>query len=92
MANQGFWTVSTQLTKTHANAMMAQTGTDASKGNAGLAGRVFFTTDNGKIYMDNGSSWIEVVTIDGASTVPSLRTLGTNSTQAAAGNHAGTLT
>lgn len=92
MANQGYWTPAIQLTKTNTNAMMVQTGTDASKGDAGLEGRLFFTTDDGKIYRDSGSAWVEVVTRDGATTVPSVRTLGTGSTQAAVGNHAGTLT
>ena len=87
MANQGYWTAATQLTEANANAMLAQTGTDASKGNAGLEGRLFFTTDDGKIYIDSGSAWVEVITRDGAATVPSVRTLGTGSTQASAGNH-----
>ena len=92
MANQGYWTAATQLTETNANATLIQTGTDASKGDAGLEGRLFFTTDDGKIYRDSGSAWVEVVTRDGATTVPSVRTLGTGSTQAAAGDHAGVLT
>ena len=87
MANQGYWTANLQLTKDRANAMLVQAGTDSAKGDAGLAGRLYFATDTGAVYRDSGSAWVSLLASDAATGTPSRRTLGTGSTQASTGNH-----
>jgi hypothetical protein len=95
MANQGHFTNSTepssrpdQGTFNLLNSMLLQTGTNSSKDSTlGDTGRVFITSDTYDVYRDNGSSWVVVVETDPAAATAGLRTLGTGSTQAAAGNH-----
>lgn len=68
-------------------------GTLASRPAAGIQGGVYKVTDAGyeaTLSYDTGSAWVEIgagATVDGAAATPSLRTLGSGSTQAAAGNH-----
>lgn len=35
-------------------------GADASKGAAGVSGKIYFATDTGRIYYDNGSTWTQI--------------------------------
>jgi hypothetical protein len=51
-------------------------GTDSAKPIASIAGRLYFATDTGKIYRDNGSTWDDVTPSGGA--VSSLTTTGTS--------------
>ena len=87
MANQGYWTTTTQFTLANANAMLVRSGDDSTKGDAGLEGRIFFATDTNKIYRDSGSAWTDLIVSDGGAAEPTMRTLGTGSAQAAAGDH-----
>ena len=88
MANQGHWQPGDEATLNRLNSNLVQTGVDASKdGTLGDTGRLFVASDTKKIYRDSGSAWVEVILIDQAAAIPSMRTLGTNSTQASAGNH-----
>jgi len=95
MANQGHFTNSTepssrsdQATSNSLNSMLCQSGTDASKDSSyGDTGRIFIATDTPKVYRESGSAWVLVIDLDPAVGVAGLRTLGTGSAQAAAGNH-----
>jgi hypothetical protein len=51
-------------------------GTDSAKPTASISGRLYFATDTGKIYRDNGSTWDDVTPSGGA--VSSLTTTGTS--------------
>jgi len=35
-------------------------GADANKPNAGFPSRIWFSTDTGKLFVDNGSAWIQI--------------------------------
>ena len=95
MANQGHFTNSTepssrsdQATSNLLNSMLCQAGLDATKDSSyGDTGRIFIATDTQRIYRESGSAWVEVMDDDPAAGTAGLRTLGTGSTQAAAGNH-----
>jgi hypothetical protein len=95
MANQGHWTNSSepssrpdQGTLNLMNSMLVQLATDSSKdGTLGDTGRVFFGSDTKKVYRDSGSAWVVIIETDPATGTAGLRTLGTGSAQAAAGNH-----
>ena len=41
-------------------AQAINSGVAASRPAAGIAGRLYFTTDSGKIFWDNGAAWIDV--------------------------------
>tara|TARA_R110000824_G_scaffold17485_3_gene70849 strand:+ start:217 stop:867 length:651 start_codon:yes stop_codon:yes gene_type:complete len=58
---------------------------------AAKVGRIFLDTTNMVLYRDNGSSWVSIFNADAASAVGSLRTLGTNATEGAAGIHTHTI-
>ncbi|WP_373997870.1 hypothetical protein [Bdellovibrio bacteriovorus] len=45
-----------------------QSGLNSSKPAAGVAGRIYISTDTKEIYRDNGSAWIRVATESGTST------------------------
>ena len=68
-------------------------GTLAARPAASVQGGVYKVTDTGyesTISYDTGAAWVEIgsgATVDGSAGTPSLRTLGSGSTQAAAGNH-----
>ncbi|WP_157678716.1 tail fiber domain-containing protein [Bdellovibrio bacteriovorus] len=40
-----------------------ETGSDAAKGTAGTAGRIYLATDTQRIYSDNGSSWVVIASV-----------------------------
>jgi hypothetical protein len=73
-------------------AIIAQ-GLLSARPTAGTAKRWYKPTDTGYesvIYYDDGTTWQSIgasATVDGSAATPSLRTLGSASTQAAAGNH-----
>jgi hypothetical protein len=74
-----------------ANAPCAGKGLSARPA-AGKAGTFYKATDaaTGILYYDNGTTWETIGAApptDGSAATPSLRTLGSGSTQAAAGNH-----
>jgi hypothetical protein len=35
-------------------------GADANKPNAGFPSRIWFSTDTGKLFVDNGTAWIQI--------------------------------
>lgn len=66
-----------------------QQGTLASRPAFGLQGRFYFATDqgvSGLLYWDTGSAWKTLTVEDAAAAIPSLRSLGSSPTQAAAGD------
>lgn len=85
MRNLGFWC--------EYNAAMYLTGTDAARPAASKVGRLYKPTDVGLesvVYWDTGSVWRTIggsAPSDPAAGTPGLRTLGSGSTQAAAGDH-----
>ncbi len=84
-------TVNDNLDIINALMTMGAVGLDASKPAAGTANSVYLSTDvgtDGTLYIDNGSAWKAVNPKDAAGAIAALRTLGTGSTQAAAGNDA----
>src|SRR3989304_222821 len=72
------------------NQALLQQAAFASRPAAGNTGALFYATDTGRLYRDNGSSWDQVLLEDHA-TLPALHTIGTGATQAAAGNHTHTV-
>lgn len=64
-------------------------GTLAARPAAGQVGRVYKETDVGSedVERDNGSAWESFIPVDAAVGVGSMRTLGSGSQQAAAGDH-----
>ena len=65
-------------------------GTDANKGAAGTYGRLYITTDTGKIYYDSGTAWIAEVPAYSGDVTSSVNS--TVLTLAASGVTAGTYT
>ena len=66
-------------------------GVAGSRPPAGKVGRVHLFTDTGEFWWDTGASWMQVnpaPVANAAAGTPSLRRLGTGSTDAAAGSHA----
>jgi hypothetical protein len=45
------------VTKTNLGTSYILTGLDANKPTAGIEGRLYYATDTGKLYRDNGTSW-----------------------------------
>lgn len=86
--SDGFWVADTEVTDDNLNAATLQYGVAASRPTAasGNKGMVYFSTDTPIMERSNGSTWDEVHATDHAS-LGSFRTLGTGSTQAAAGDH-----
>lgn len=75
-----------------ANAALRGQGLLSARPSPGKAGTFYKATDDvtGVLYYDNGTTWETVgasAPTDGSAATPSLRTLGSGSTQAAAGNH-----
>lgn len=67
------------------------TGMASQRPAAGKAGRVWMSTDTGDFWWDTGGAWMLVnpdPPANAAAGTPSLRSLGTGSTDAAAGSHA----
>lgn len=67
------------------------TGVAGTRPAAGKPGRVHFFTDTGETWWDTGATWVQVnpaPVANAAAATPSLRRLGTSSTDAAAGSHA----
>ena len=92
--NSGFWENGLEATADRLNASLLQRDTLANRPTAGQAGRLFVASDGnnaGLMYRDTGSAWVQVTLSDQATSVPSLRTLGTGATQSAAGNHTHTI-
>lgn len=93
MANQGPFTPTSFDGLTDAqkadllNAMLMQRNTAANRPAAGQTGRKFWNLTDLQLERDNGATWDVLVTTDGTVDTPSLWTLGTGATQAAAGNH-----
>lgn len=89
MAIEGLWDSDTEATADNLNASLWQRDAAASKPAAGQKGRVFVNTDTGaeKVERDTGSAWETILDADAATGTASLRTLGTGSQQAAAGDH-----
>jgi hypothetical protein len=61
----------------------------STPGQPGIKGRYYWATDQGILYRDNGTGYDPVTIsapVDGDSDVPSLRTMGSGSHQACAGN------
>lgn len=54
-------------------------GLDASKPTAGTQGRLYFTTDTGKIYYDNGTAWV-LVGPSGGSSASSIQGVSVSAT------------
>lgn len=61
-------------------------GTSGARPSASISDRFYFSTDTGVLSRDSGSAWTDINPIDAAAGTASLRTLGTTSTSAAAGN------
>jgi hypothetical protein len=88
LANQGYFqSRTTQLTADNLNGMLMQKDAEANKPAAAQEGRDFWDETNGEYERDNGTSWDVLIESDAIAGTPSLRTLGTGSTQAAAGDH-----
>jgi hypothetical protein len=88
--NSGFWEAGLEATVDRLNACLIQLGTLADRPAVGQAGRIYVLTDTaskGVVYRDSGTAWVEIIGVALAAGVASLRTLGTGSTQAAAGDH-----
>lgn len=67
------------------------TGMASQRPAAGKAGRVWMSTDTGDFWWDTGGAWTLVnpaPPANAAAGTPSMRSLGTGATQAAAGSHA----
>lgn len=63
----------------------------ANRPASALEGFFYYATDDGHLYYDTGSTWLDTtptVPVDGAANVASLRTLGAGAQQAAPGNDA----
>jgi hypothetical protein len=97
--DDGSGTVGTALNATRLNniesgvqdaAQHNKTGTLAARpaAAAGNKGWLYYATDTKVVSLSNGATWTDLTPIDTAAGTGSLRTLGTGSTQAAAGNDA----
>ena len=67
------------------------TGAESLRPAAGKSGRVWMSTDTGSLWWDTGGTWMLVnpaPPANAAAGTPSMRSLGTGATQAAAGSHA----
>lgn len=53
----------TDAVKNAGGTVSLETGSDAGKGTAGTAGRVYLATDTQKVYSDNGSNWVVVASV-----------------------------
>tara|TARA_R100000656_G_C3927251_1_gene124069 strand:- start:174 stop:821 length:648 start_codon:yes stop_codon:yes gene_type:complete len=92
--NSGFWEDGLEGTADRLNASLLQRDTLANRPTAGQEGRLFVASDGnnaGLMYRDSGTAWVQVLLSDQATSVASLRTLGTGAAQAAAGDHTHTI-
>jgi hypothetical protein len=76
-----------------ANVLIVAQGLLSARPAAGKAGRFYRALDDPSspiVYYDDGTQWTQIgatAPVDGVAATPSLRTLGSSPTQAAAGNH-----
>ena len=80
----GHWYDRKETTAANYNLGLLQYGTKPAQGNSGTW---WFNKVNRTIEVDTGSTYLVILLAGAAANVPSLRTLGTGSMQAAAGNH-----
>ena len=88
--NSGFWEDGLEGTADRLNASLAQYDTLANRPVHGQQGRLYICSDGtnaGRMFRDTGTGWTEVLLADGATSLGTLWSLGTGSTQAAAGDH-----
>lgn len=87
MVYTGHWADAQLVTKDGLNSTLLQYDVVANRPAAGNLGVMFWATDENILYRDNGTTWDAVINKDQAAGTASLRTLGSSSTQASAGNH-----
>ena len=88
--NNGFWVDGLVGTADRLNACLAQYDTLANRPVHGQEGRLYICSDGtnaGRMFRDTGGAWTEVLLADGATSLGTLRSIGTGATQAAAGDH-----
>jgi|TARA_R110002012_G_scaffold223062_2_gene395045 hypothetical protein len=86
----GHWSAADAMDASRMNSTVLQQNTFSNRpaSDTGLAGKMFYATDTGRLYVQTSGGWEEVFPNDAAAGVGSKRTLGTGSTQAAPGQHA----
>ncbi len=53
--------------------LLLKTGNDADKPSAGYSGRLYFATDTGILYRDNGTSWVAILRAEDAIRLANLQ-------------------
>ena len=86
----GLFAANTPHSADNMNACLMQYGLESAKpaASAGTEGMAYYSSDTGILWYDNGGTWVDISGLsDQAAGTASKRTLGTGSTQSAAGDH-----
>jgi len=87
MPNAGPWVDKERITFLKLNNGFCQRGTDGARPTASVDGRLYVSTTDEELSRDNGSSWSNLWDVDDVVGNATIRTLGSGTQQAAAGNH-----
>lgn len=83
----GFWQDGVEGSADNLNATLLQQDVIASRPSAGKYGVLFYATDEGLLYFDDGTDWQQILYTDPTADLYGLRSLGDGAQQAAPGFH-----